>query len=152
MQDDRGNAISRPSATELSRRLPCSSDDWSLRVQMCLPIGVARRAAVTLFFLVALMFLALVLVLFMPGLLGLIPAAFLLLPSVAVSVYVIAGYLRHHRRATIAACREYPVCLQCLFKLRGLMSEPDGCTVCPECGAAWRLASTDPGAHKVDRA
>jgi len=31
-------------------------------------------------------------------------------------------------------------CLRCLYSLRGIPPQKDGCTVCPECGAAWRLA------------
>ena len=34
-------------------------------------------------------------------------------------------------------------CGGCTFSLAGLNPEPDGCTVCPECGAAWRLPSAD---------
>lgn len=30
-------------------------------------------------------------------------------------------------------------CPQCLYHLHDLIAEPDGCTSCPECGAAWRL-------------
>lgn len=30
-------------------------------------------------------------------------------------------------------------CASCGFKLSGLSQVSDGCTVCPECGAAWRL-------------
>jgi len=30
-------------------------------------------------------------------------------------------------------------CRACTFSLAGLVPEPDGCTVCPECGAAWKL-------------
>ncbi len=30
-------------------------------------------------------------------------------------------------------------CAACEFSLAGLAPEPDGCTVCPECGAAWKL-------------
>ncbi|MCC7388765.1 MAG: hypothetical protein IT431_08340 [Phycisphaerales bacterium] len=33
-----------------------------------------------------------------------------------------------------------PACLACLYELSGLTTEPDGCTICPECGAAWRLS------------
>ncbi len=33
-------------------------------------------------------------------------------------------------------------CATCAYSLRGLPREPDGCTVCPECGAAWRLAAS----------
>jgi hypothetical protein len=31
-------------------------------------------------------------------------------------------------------------CAACINDLTGLTPEPDGCTVCPECGAAWRLS------------
>ncbi len=37
-------------------------------------------------------------------------------------------------------------CLACGYDLRRCAREPDGCTVCPECGAAWKLptpAATD---------
>ena len=30
-------------------------------------------------------------------------------------------------------------CPSCSYGLADLAPEPDGCTVCPECGAAWRL-------------
>jgi len=32
-------------------------------------------------------------------------------------------------------------CLACGYELRGLSAEPDGCSVCPECGAAWNWTS-----------
>jgi len=32
-------------------------------------------------------------------------------------------------------------CGACTFSLAGLGPEPDGCTVCPECGAAWKLGA-----------
>lgn len=32
-----------------------------------------------------------------------------------------------------------PVCPSCRYDLAGLPVEPDGCTVCSECGAAWRF-------------
>lgn len=32
-----------------------------------------------------------------------------------------------------------PVCPSCHYDLVGLSSQSDGCTVCPECGAAWRF-------------
>ncbi len=34
------------------------------------------------------------------------------------------------------------LCLACGFKLDGLVEASDGCTVCPECGAAWRRDRT----------
>ncbi|MEM9167145.1 MAG: cytochrome C oxidase subunit IV family protein [Planctomycetota bacterium] len=30
-------------------------------------------------------------------------------------------------------------CASCAFDLSNLLPQPDGCTVCPECNAAWRL-------------
>jgi hypothetical protein len=33
-------------------------------------------------------------------------------------------------------------CVCCGYDLCGLASEQAGCTVCPECGAAWRLDAT----------
>ncbi|GJM18983.1 MAG: hypothetical protein DHS20C14_11960 [Phycisphaeraceae bacterium] len=30
-------------------------------------------------------------------------------------------------------------CIACGYRLQGLTREDDGCVVCPECGAAWRL-------------
>lgn len=34
-------------------------------------------------------------------------------------------------------------CPQCWYDLAGHGHEQDGCVVCPECGAAWRLGSVD---------
>lgn len=31
------------------------------------------------------------------------------------------------------------LCPSCGYHLQGLAPDPDGCTICPECGAAWRL-------------
>lgn len=35
--------------------------------------------------------------------------------------------------------RECRLCLACGYDMNGCKVENDGCTVCPECGAAWRL-------------
>lgn len=32
----------------------------------------------------------------------------------------------------------YDLCPHCAHGLRGIPPEPDGCVVCPECGAAWK--------------
>tara|TARA_R110000782_G_scaffold57258_30_gene119860 strand:- start:6950 stop:7294 length:345 start_codon:yes stop_codon:yes gene_type:complete len=32
-------------------------------------------------------------------------------------------------------------CLACNYSIDDLPAQPDGCTVCPECGAAWRMSS-----------
>lgn len=39
-------------------------------------------------------------------------------------------------------------CAACAFDLSGLAPEPDGCTVCPECGGAWDLARTRRGVRE----
>lgn len=39
-------------------------------------------------------------------------------------------------------------CASCGYSMRGLAPQADGCTPCPECGAAWRL---DPGPRAPDR-
>lgn len=31
------------------------------------------------------------------------------------------------------------ICPACAYRIAGVPPEPDGCTVCPECGAAWRM-------------
>jgi hypothetical protein len=52
------------------------------------------------------------------------------------------------RRASrrIAAWRtRHGVCGACAYTLKGLERAPDGCTVCPECGAAWRLSVVSGG-------
>jgi hypothetical protein len=41
------------------------------------------------------------------------------------------------RAAYLRACR----CPSCDYDLSGQQKEPDGCSMCSECGAAWRMAS-----------
>jgi len=45
---------------------------------------------------------------------------------------------RRHRMAAQLAW--FSECLVCAYPLAELEPEPDGCTVCPECGAAWRIS------------
>ena len=40
-------------------------------------------------------------------------------------------------------------CLICRYSLEGLIAEDDGCTLCPECGAAWQLGCEDGTAAQV---
>lgn len=46
-----------------------------------------------------------------------------------------SGWLTRYMRGMIPL----RCCPVCTYNLRGLECEADGCTVCPECGAAWRL-------------
>lgn len=41
----------------------------------------------------------------------------------------------------IRAMTRAGLCPSCAYKIDELVPEPDGCTVCPECGAAWKVAS-----------
>ena len=34
-------------------------------------------------------------------------------------------------------------CFLCAYSLDGLMPEADGCTVCPECGGAWKIGCSE---------
>ena len=40
-------------------------------------------------------------------------------------------------------------CGACAYPLRELPREPDGCTVCPECGAAWKLEEATEGLRET---
>ncbi len=44
-----------------------------------------------------------------------------------------------HRRKLAEAALDAGLCAQCLYRVKGLRPEPDGCTLCPECGSAWRV-------------
>ena len=46
------------------------------------------------------------------------------------------GFEENAREAMLAAC----LCPSCALELHAGVVESDGCTVCPECGAAWRLS------------
>lgn len=48
----------------------------------------------------------------------------------------------------IGAFLEERLCPACGCGLRGVEAEADGCSVCPECGAAWRLDSAEPAARQ----
>ncbi len=43
-----------------------------------------------------------------------------------------------------ACLPRHDFCAACYNDLRTLAPDPDGCTVCPECGAAWRLGAATP--------
>ncbi len=58
--------------------------------------------------------------------------------TIAVLLRVIAGM---RARKVVARCLNERKCPACSYSLAGIAPEPDGCTVCPECGAAWRLTA-----------
>ncbi len=65
--------------------------------------------------------------------------------SLSIAIYFVVNRLtRHHRlhgRTRTAIWLAYGLCPTCAFDLSHSPTQPDACTLCPECGAAWRLAS-----------
>jgi len=60
------------------------------------------------------------------------------------SVLSVEHRLRREDRETLATLPQ--VCVACTYDMSGLVAECDGCTVCPECGAAWRFPLRGPWA------
>lgn len=52
-------------------------------------------------------------------------------------------YLNLPNRWNRRAARELRWCMKCAYSLEGVEPQADGCTVCPECAAAWKLESPD---------
>ncbi len=63
---------------------------------------------------------------------------------VAVVVVFRAFAGRPTPEAVAAAALSAATCPQCLYSLIGVRAAPDGCTVCPECGAAWLMPHSQP--------
>jgi hypothetical protein len=96
--------------------------------------------------LVAMVFVVLFLGL-MPALLGALPA-WLILPAIVLAwlgfAFVLTLTLERipitrGSRWVNSQVSELGVCYACGYDLVDLPAEGDGCTVCPECGAAWRV-------------
>ena len=49
--------------------------------------------------------------------------------------------VKHAKRAVLSI----GYCPSCAYRLFDIEAESDGCTVCPECGGAWRLLEDTPG-------
>ncbi|MDQ7013006.1 MAG: hypothetical protein Q9O74_03815 [Planctomycetota bacterium] len=54
------------------------------------------------------------------------------------------------RRWVSALRTATPVCPSCGYELTGVPKASDGCTLCPECGAAWKLG-TSPASQRLAR-
>lgn len=54
-------------------------------------------------------------------------------------VYLTARFYFATFHAQSAVILNQRQCLACAYELGKLRPAPDGCTVCPECGAAWKL-------------
>ncbi len=61
------------------------------------------------------------------------------------------GCCRLATRRWVKALRSaIPVCPSCGYELAGIPTASDGCTVCPECGAAWKIG-TPPASQSPPR-
>jgi hypothetical protein len=56
---------------------------------------------------------------------------------------ILVPVARFRRRHLVTLFARAGVCPACTHSLHGLPVESDGCTVCPECGAAWRVTAQD---------
>ncbi len=62
-----------------------------------------------------------------------------------VIIGVSASWTSHVMRGlAVRACVLTGICGSCGYALSGLLTGADGCAVCPECGAAWRLGPRVP--------
>ncbi|MBX3402984.1 MAG: hypothetical protein KF699_06160 [Phycisphaeraceae bacterium] len=75
------------------------------------------------------------------------------LPPVVHGTLIVAGgfmamppfmwwLIRSHRQEVARMVASEHYCASCGYPLREIDAAPDGCTVCPECGSAWRVSST----------
>jgi hypothetical protein len=60
-----------------------------------------------------------------------------LLMIVVITALMILG--RSLRTVARRSCLRLGLCPACGYEIGSLPAATDGCTVCPECGAAWRL-------------
>jgi len=62
----------------------------------------------------------------------------------ALYIFFIAWYVHLFRwqnaESVVTALTRTGLCPSCAYNMEGVVLEHDGCTVCPECGAAWRLS------------
>jgi hypothetical protein len=60
------------------------------------------------------------------------------MPYLLVLIVVVRA-LKPQRYSVAVVFIQERICPSCLYDLQNLPPQEDGCTVCPECGAAWRL-------------
>lgn len=67
----------------------------------------------------------------------------MLLVAGGILVYLAAWSVTRHavRKGVIAGARAVERCACCAYVLSEIEAADEGCAVCPECGAAWRVAS-----------
>ena len=63
--------------------------------------------------------------------------------AIVTAVVIWAVGSRTFARAAASHCLRERICPSCGYRLDGLTPESDGCTVCPECAAAWRVGTVE---------
>lgn len=66
------------------------------------------------------------------------PPMFVVLLGAWIITWLLCWFLGGRQRAAILMAAEGK-CACCEYEIAGLPPESDDCTVCPECGAAWRV-------------
>jgi len=58
---------------------------------------------------------------------------------------IMGGYAKFYSwrspKHAVAAMTRAGLCPACAYNINEIQPDPDGCTVCPECGAAWRMSN-----------
>jgi hypothetical protein len=62
-----------------------------------------------------------------------------MIATVAFFVTLTSTTRRYNRLNAVSYLPSRLICPACEHSMRGLSPEKDGCTVCPECGAAWNV-------------
>ena len=71
------------------------------------------------------------------------------IPIGVIPSLVIIAVIRRVAGGYVARCYLYAAyCASCGFDLRGIEVQADGCHVCPECGAAWKLTDEEGAASQ----
>ena len=63
-----------------------------------------------------------------------------LVVSTVVGGLVQGARVKAHVENAVRMCLSLRICPACGYDMTGLEPAPDGCTACPECGAAWNLS------------
>ena len=74
------------------------------------------------------------------------PPQWLAIPMVPWAVLFFWWLSRSAARAMVCNMLRERVCAACQYEMGEIPASEDGCTVCPECGGAWRLPAT-PGSQ-----
>ncbi len=65
--------------------------------------------------------------------------------------YIAARYGWRSAEEGRDALLEAGLCPHCVHGIAGVPPRSDGCTICPECAAAWRVEPPEPGAEQDQR-